>query len=96
MSFSWAEDFENRREIISSVMKFSRSSSSVALKFFDPNPGNVLFFQYLITMTGLGGKTCDRNFVSLYVIVRSNILLDLRKQCQLQRRPNALFEAPTT
>lgn len=69
MSFSWAEDFENRREIISRVMKFSRSSSSVALKFFYPNPGNVLFFQDLIKITGLGGKTCDRNFVSLYVII---------------------------
>lgn len=40
MSFSWVEDVEDRREIISSIMKFPRSSSSVALKFLEPKPDN--------------------------------------------------------
>lgn len=38
LSFSWMEDVENRKEIISRIMKLPRSSSSVALKFLEPKP----------------------------------------------------------
>ncbi|KAK9212619.1 hypothetical protein WN943_002001 [Citrus x changshan-huyou] len=36
LRISWLEDVYNRREIISRIMKFPRSSSSVILKFLQP------------------------------------------------------------
>ncbi|KAH9783341.1 putative F-box/FBD/LRR-repeat protein [Citrus sinensis] len=38
LSFSWMEDVENRKEIISRIMKLPRSSSNVALEFLEPKP----------------------------------------------------------
>lgn len=65
LRISWLEDVYNRREIISRIMKFPRSSSSVILKFLQPK-SSFDFCEILRWLTYDGNMIYVR--VTLFVI----------------------------